>query len=416
MAELTEEEKRAQAEALEVVQKAAEAKANEVVSKALEGVTFVSKEDAKKVAEEAIAKSIEEQKQEFERKMAELSASFKKQMQLKDSQKPTTFNENLAEAIEKHADEIRNFKKGSQELTITLKAVGDMSIANNFPGATPFIQDVRTGLIVNPYDRVWLSDILPQGTSTGNSVLYPKENGGEGGVDVWTNPNTDKPQVDFDLTSQAAFFKWIAGWVIVDREMLDDIPWLTSYLQNKLLISLKTAENNFILNGTTDTNPVTGLLTAATAYNGTFTNPVDRIIDAGWGQIVESTDLFYSPTHTILNPRAAVGIGLNKAGGSGEYDLPAGSVAFANGKLSIGGLTVVTSTGMKADEFLTFDRNAIMFLRRLAPEIRMFEDTALAKRNKVMFRIEERVTQAIFNNDAIVTGPLQAPAGGGSGQ
>lgn len=407
MSELTEEERKAQADALEVVQKTAEAKANEVVTKAFEGKTYVSKEDAEKVAEEAVTKSITEQKQEFDRKISELSAQFKKELQLKEVQKPSSFNDNLAEAIEKHADDIKNFKKGKQEVTLSLKAVGDMSIANNFPGATPFIQDVRTGLIQNPYDRVWLSDILPQGTSSGNSVLYPKENGGEGGVDVWTNPAVDKPQVDFDLTSQSAFFKWIAGWVVVDREMLDDIPWLTSYLQNKLLISLKTAENNFILNGTTDTNPVTGLLTAATAYNGTFTNPVDRIIDAGWGQIVEDTDQFYSPTHTILSPRAAVGIGLNKASGSGEYDLPNGSVAFVNGRLSVGGLSVVTSTGMDADDFLTFDRNAVMFLRRLAPEIRLFEDAELAKRNKVMFRIEERVTQAIFNNDAIVTGPLQ---------
>jgi hypothetical protein len=40
----------------------------------------------------------------------------------------------------------------------------------------------------------------------------------------------------------------------------------------------------------------------------------------------------------------------------------------------------------------------------MATEIRMFEDAALAKKNKVMFRIEERVSMAIFNNDAIVKG------------
>ena len=40
------------------------------------------------------------------------------------------------------------------------------------------------------------------------------------------------------------------------------------------------------------------------------------------------------------------------------------------------------------------------------PEIRMFEDATLAKQNKVMFRIEERVAQVIFNADAIVKGAL----------
>ena len=47
-----------------------------------------------------------------------------------------------------------------------------------------------------------------------------------------------------------------------------------------------------------------------------------------------------------------------------------------------------------------------MFLRRMQPEIRMFEDAELAKVNKVMFRVEERVTQVIFNTDALVKGEL----------
>lgn len=297
-------------------------------------------------------------------------------------------------------------KKGSPELTIAMKAVGDMSIGNNFPNATPWIQDVRTGLIVNPYNRVWLSDIIPGGTSSGNSIIYPKENGGEGEVGLWTDKSVDKPQVDYDLTSQAAFFKWIAGYVIIEREMLDDIAWLSSYLQSKLLISYKTAENKFILNGSTDANPVQGMLAAATAYNGTFDNPVDRIIDAGWGQIVEDTHEFYQPTHTLLNPRSAVSLGLNKADGSGEYDLPNGSVSFGNGKLSVGGLDVVTTTGMDKADFLTFDKNALSYVTRLAPELRLFEDAALAKRNKLMFRIEGRSTLAIFNNKALVSGKL----------
>jgi hypothetical protein len=38
----------------------------------------------------------------------------------------------------------------------------------------------------------------------------------------------------------------------------------------------------------------------------------------------------------------------------------------------------------------------------------MFEDATLAKRNKIMFRVEERATLAIFNNSAIVKGTLVA--------
>jgi len=315
-----------------------------------------------------------------------------------------TFNQILGETIRENAEAIKSFRKGGEDVVLELKTVGDMSLSANFPGNLPFNQDVRNALIQNPYDRVWLSDLLPQGSTTKGSVIYPKENGGEGGVTTWVSG--DKSQMDYDLTSQSAFVKWLAGYVIVDREMLDDIEWITSYLQSKMLISLKVAENNLILNGTSDSNPVQGLLDVATTYDGTYTAAVDKIVDAAYGQIPEDTFEFYQGNTAILNVRDGVKIGLNKATGSGEYDLPAGTVAFANGKLSVAGLNMATTTQLGASNFLVFDKTATLLINRLAPELRMFEDAALAKQNKVMFRIEERITLAIFNNAAVVKGTL----------
>lgn len=334
-----------------------------------------------------------------------------------------SFNDILAETIERNASAIQNYRMQQGEVSFDMmpevkaekgkerevKAVGDMSITANFSSAGTFTQDIRSNVIPKPYERTWLGDILPSGTSNGTSILYPKENGGEGGAALWTDPTADKAQMDFDLTGQSAYFKWISGYVIIAREMLDDIAFLTSYLQNKMLISLKIAENAFILNGSSDTNPVTGLIAAATAYNGTlYTKPVDRIIDAAWGQLVEDTFDFYNPTTTILTPRDSVAIGLNKADGSQEYDLPDGSAGFAAGKLLMGGLDILKTTSIGSGNFLTFDKNATMFVKRMQPELRMFEDATLAKKNKVMFRVEERATLAIFNNSALVTGTLTA--------
>lgn len=322
----------------------------------------------------------------------------------KQEVKTKSFNEVLKDAIEANADQIKNLETGFGSKNLELKAVGDMSIAGNFAGATALYQDARTGLLINPYERQFLGDILPGGTSTGTQIVYPKENGGEGGIDEWTTG--DKPQVDYDLTTETISFSWLAGIVIVDRAMLDDIAWLTSYLQNRLLLDLKAKENDFILN-----RAVTGLLAKATAYNGTFTNQVDRIIDASWGQIVEDTKDMYSPTHVVMKPRAAVGIGLNKAVGSGEYDLPQGSVSFSNGNLQVGGLNVLSTTSMATGKFLAMDARATQFVKRMQPELRMFEDATLAKQNKLMFRIEERVALAVYNNKALVTGNLAGGTG-----
>lgn len=402
-AELLEKQKQ---EALQNVKKAAEDAAKNAVQEFIDKKMseIVSKFDNVATKEEA-----ETLKSDFYKQVQELQAKLKEINQTRGTIKQKTFNENLAEAIKSNEDAIRGFRKGSPELRLTLKAVGDMSIANNFPNATPFIQEVQQGLITNPYNRVWLADLLPSATSTANSVIYPKENGGEGAVAFWDKTG-DKAQVDYDFTSQSAFFKWIAGYAVVDREMLDDIVWLTGYLQSKLLIGLKTAENSLILDGTSDstTNPVIGLIASATAYDGEYTALLDMIIDAAYGQIPEKTNDFYVPTNVILHPRDIVKVGLNKASGSGEYDLPIGTVMFSNGRLSISGLETVGTTSITKNDFIAFDRNATMFLRRMNPEIRLFEDSTLAKENKVMFRIEERVSLAVFNGNAIVKGTATA--------
>lgn len=365
-------------------------------------------------------------KKQFEKDVEDLKAEFQTKSKLQQDhldamdirlkqakgQAPAevkTFNQIIAEVIKENAEAIQNHRKG-EVLSMELKVVGDMSIAANFPGSTPWNQDVREMMIPKPYDRVWLSDYLPQGSTTKGSVIYPKQNGGEGAAGTWVTGSGNKPQMDYDLTSQSAFVKWIAGFVVVDREMLDDLEFMTSYIQSQMLISLKVAENDFILNGTADTNPVQGLLDVATAYDGTFTAAVDKIVDAAYGQIPEDTFEFYQGNTAILNVRDGVKIGLNKAEGSGEYDLPPGTVAFENGRLRVAGLNIATTTQLGADNFLAFDRTATLLINRLAPELRMFEDAALAKQNKVMFRIEERITLAIFNNAAVVKGSLATPS------
>lgn len=402
-AEMLEKQKQ---EALKNIKKTAEEAAQNAVQEFIDKKMseIVSKFDNVATKEEA-----ETLKADFYKQVQELQAKLKEINQTRGTIKQKTFNENLAEAIKSNEDAIRGFRKGSPELRLTLKTVGDMSIANNFPNATPFVQEVQQGLITNPYNRVWLADLLPSATSTANSVIYPKENGGEGAVAFWDKTG-NKAQVDYDFTSQSAFFKWIAGYAVVDREMLDDIVWLTGYLQSKLLIGLKTAENSLILNGTSDstTNPVIGLIASATSYDGDYTALLDMIIDAAYGQIPEKTNDFYVPTNVILHPRDIVKVGLNKALGSGEYDLPVGTVMFSNGRLSISGLETVGTTSITKNDFIAFDRNATMFLRRMSPEIRLFEDSTLAKVNKVMFRIEERVSLAVFNDNAIVKGTATA--------
>lgn len=401
--------------AAEDAKKAAEAALTEVKKQLETATTEVTELKNWKVTKEEADKKNQEwiDKQVAERKRGKIGEPETK-----------TFNEILGETIDKNADKIRNYRPNSGELrfdllpneqkaadgkSIEVKDVGDMSLSANFPGATALYQDVRSPMIESTYNRIWIADLLPNGTSTGTQVVYPKETGpaagSEGGVAPWTDYTANKPQVDWDFTAQTAAFTWLAGWAVVQRDMLDDIPWMTSYLQSRLLISLKTAENDFILNGS---GSIPGFQDVASPYNGDMTNPVDRIVDAALGQIPDATSEFYQGTHVIARIRDLITkIGLNKSGGSEEYDLPSGAVAFNNGRVSIGTLQVVGTTAIPFDTFYALDARATMFIRRIQPELRMFEDSTLAKKNQVMFRIEERAALIVFNNAAIVKGVLQ---------
>lgn len=393
---IDEEIKKMKEEAEANIQKLAAEKAEEIAKKYFDENKFASPEE------------LEAQKTELKKDLADLQAKMKKLEQTKDKDKPVQkhFNEILAETIKENADVIQGFRPKSEPVNLVMKDADIMTIGDHTTNFTEFIRDVRPGLIMSPYNRIWLSDILPSATSVGNSIIYPVEDGGDGSVGLWGGGKTDKPQVDYKLKSATAHFKWLSGYVIVQREMLDDISWLTAYLQQKLLTSLKIAENDFILNGSTSSggNEVEGILADATAYDDTpsYDTLLEKIIDAAYGQIVDETLGYYNPTTVVVNPRDAVKIGLNKAEGAGVFDLPLNTVSFQNGKLNVTGLETVSTADMDGGEFLAFDKNAMMLFRRMSPEIRMFEDAALAKQNQVMFRIEERITQAIFSTDAFV--------------
>lgn len=331
-----------------------------------------------------------------------------------------SFNQYLGDAIDKNAEAIRNWQKGEslrfslmpETKALEVKTVGDMSISANFPNADTVYHDIRSPMIQQLQNQTWIADLLPQGTSTGTSVLYPKWTGGEGGVAEWTTG--DKAQIDYDFDPVTAPFKTIAGVVIIEEQMLADIPFMRSFLQQHLLVDLKTKENDLILNGGTTSPVLPGFQDLASSYNGSFTGStttaaIKTIIDAAYGQIPDATNSWYRGNLIILNTRDQVNIGLNTAEGSGEFDLPAGSVAFSNGQLIIGGLRSVgvANPVMPYKTFYALDTNSTMVIRRMSPELRMFESADLARQNKVMFRIEERLTLIAFHNAAIVKGVLQ---------
>jgi HK97 family phage major capsid protein len=318
------------------------------------------------------------------------------------SNAPEHFNDVMEKAIEENAAAIAGFKKG-QNIAIEMKAVGDMSTAN-FGGTSYYnaTTDIRQAVLPLLTERIWMRDVLPSGSTGAGNIWYPRHTGGEGGAAAWLSGA--KPEMDFDFDGVNTPVEWIAGYVKVPRGMLDDVAWLQSFLRQNMLLSLYKQENNQILNGNGTSPQLKGILPQATAYNGDYLVPVERIVDAGYGQVNENDG---AANLVMLHPRDAVAIILNKATGSGEYDLPPGTIGFINNRLTVAGMTVVQTKEITRGNFLTGDNNASQFITRLSPEIRMFEQNEDdAKKNLVMFRIEERAALATYYPTWWVKGAL----------
>lgn len=335
---------------------------------------------------------------------------------LRNAPQGKSFNENLGEALEENKEVIKglqNVGKGKIDATISMKAAGDMSYGTNFAGdsATVLTTEYRQNVLSLLEETLWLRNIIPGGTTNASSIWYPRHIGGEGSPAPWdysTNSSTTaaKPLFDFDFDAVNAPVEWIAGIVRVPRQMLDDVAFLRSFLQANMLRKLFQAENNQILNGNGVSPNLQGLLPIADDYDGTMTIAVEKIIDAAYGQIVEAQG---TPTHVLLHPRDAVAIALNKASGSGEYDLPNGSVGYVNGRLTIAGLTVVPTVQIARNNFLVGDMRATQFITRLAPELRFFDQNRDdAEKNFITIRIEERAALVTYYPELFVKGTLTA--------
>lgn len=120
------------------------------------------------------------------------------------------------------ADKFANMKKGSS-FELEIKAVGDMTFANNFSTADSSVAFVRPGIIELPKRKLHIRELLPAGGMGAKSTFdYVKEIAGEG-APASAAEGATKSQFDLDLQEVSAKAEWIAGYIRISRNMLDDV-------------------------------------------------------------------------------------------------------------------------------------------------------------------------------------------------
>jgi HK97 family phage major capsid protein len=328
--------------------------------------------------------------------------------------KPKGFKTAVANALKENHDKIKSASNIKGNEIIQLK---DISYDSNFPGFEDWRTEVRNDAIVTDREMFHMRDIIPIGATSSEAIKYPRvgEKTGDGpaawgrGADIATT--TPKPTFEPNMSVFTANVEWIAGIMRLPVEMLADLPFLTSFLQNFARQELLEAEDNQLLNGTGASPQLTGLMPNATAYapgDNTYATVLDQIVDANLRQLGLANT---TGTDVILNHAEVVDIVLNKASGSGEYDNPNSVVGYVDGQLQIAGLKSHRTNQIGAGKFLVGNFNHAQIFQRMAPQLRFFEqDRDNVEKNLVTVRIEERLALAILKTTSFIKGDLTPPA------
>ena len=256
----------------------------------------------------------------------------------------------LLKQIEKNADNIAKLGRGEAKRSgfiLDTKAVGNMTEAVNLTGDIP--RQYAPQVYALPNRKVHVRSLLPVGTISQGLFTFPQETGGEGAPANQTQGSA-KAQVDFDISMVNAPAQVIAGYVKISRQMLDDVPAMTSFLQSRLLEKYLVAEDSQLLFGSGSGVNLQGITGVASAATGAATVDVEQLVQA----IAQVENSNYSATGILINPLDWANI-VNTKNTNAAYSLPGSTVVTTNGQLSIAGIPVYTSTAIAADKFLVGD-------------------------------------------------------------
>ena len=290
----------------------------------------------------------------------------------------------VMDIVAENFDSIRAEKPFSSQ-----KIVGNMTMIDNLTGTSQvsYVQNPIMRSFFNPhlYD---VFRIVP--TATGN-VTFPRGKSpvGEGSFGAQTEGQA-KAQVDYDVEMVNVSVPFIAGYARVSRQMLQDLPFLQSYLSQSLIEDWNRAVNVRFLNS---------IATNSTALSTSQTLTVAKMIDG----IAQHGNLGLGNANLILTTWPAWStLLLTKPG---DFSVPASVAVDQSGAIRINGIPVVPHSQVTGSRFYVMNTNAFGIAQASGLQVRSteFNEDDFVK-NLITYRAEARIELLAFQPTAAVYG------------
>lgn len=280
--------------------------------------------------------------------------------------------------------------------TVADGSVGDGAQATRLPG-----------VVEVPQRRMTIRDLVSPGRMDGNTLEYVIETGDPSAGAGMVAEGAVKPEVDTGLDLRTLSAKVIAANMKASRQALDDVSFLRSMIDQRLLYKLAYREEMQMLAGDGTGQNLHGIIPQATAFTAAFAPTAATAIDRLRLSILQVALAEYPASGIVLHPTDWAKIELTKDG-ENRYIIgnPSGTVAP-----SIWGLPVVATQAITANTFLTgaFRLGAQVFDRWDARVETGYVNDDFT-RNLVTILAEQRLALAVYRPAAFVTGEV-TPAG-----
>lgn len=268
-----------------------------------------------------------------------------------------------------------------------VKAVGNMTAAANLTGAVQATYASQPALRARRKLHIRdLLNVIP--SATGLWKFYRQNKPvGEGSFNFQTTHGALKEQLDYDVSEITVTVDYLAGYVRIAKQMLQDLPFMQSFVSNELVEDyLRTEDNKFF----------GALYSAAAGTAGTSTVTVEKIIEG----IANLEDDDYDVNGIVVTNQVWAKILKTKPA---DYSIPGGVTITPNGDVAIVGVPVfkTNASNIGNDRILLGDFTKAAIIQTEGLNVNMYEqDQDNAIRNLITVKAEARVALATLRTDA----------------
>jgi HK97 family phage major capsid protein len=306
-------------------------------------------------------------------------------------------------------DAIKN--GGSDKLKF--KAAGTMLISTNISGGNVPVEQRLSGLDDIPSREVRLLSIVSRGTASSNVISWVSKVNRDGAA-AGTAEGTLKNQIDFDIVVNSENVKKFTAYIKISEEMVDDIDFMNTEINNELVSELLRAIELQVYSGDGTGLNLNGIVTQATAFvAATAPVAVDNanlvdVVRTAITQIKVANQM--PPNYIMLHPTDVLGLLQIKRSTTDKAYIDA--LQLVAGSLSLDGVPIIETTLVTVGTYLVgdFTKATVFDKGSISVEVGRSDDDFV--KNLVTVLAEWRGLNVIKTNQttAFVTGTIATDA------